>query len=513
MTYHTAEQRLNKRNIRSAVFATLLLADLAGCGGGGNDAATSPDTGTTPTPAVPLPATTTLDSVKAFLTSADSTFATALPGTGAERYKFIDSCSLNGGQSKGYQVKDYDDNLTLSQQENAFLVGSTRTNVKVVAERKITNADGTTRLEVDITYDTVYKDGTSAIGTASTLVSGSSAGTCATPTNSADLRFLGDQRKVFVDLQARNIRTDNFSLATGAPAVTTPTSQRRDIRVRVIDAGNVATYAIVTGPGPAGANGQPFSFKLLSPRIVRSAPELAGKVGNATTLIDTDTFKPCRIVGTTVPVAEVADCVGLGVTTDGWGSNLTNVGDTAAQKVADDFFAAQGWVAGGNYTFAIYADDGWKTVNGQAGKTPIATYTAALKSLPYTFAEMNSASSGASYPSFTTNLTTAQIAALFTGSGGPVSLNGLQAAAPSGSPRTALNSLLVFAYGPNIGATSTGYPRTEQNDFFYPPVNATSGTVVIKGKNPATSATTFGELFAIYFDRNGRVMQRRWDFL
>jgi len=436
-----------------------------------------------------------------------------LPGTGAERFNFVDSCSLNGGLSKAYLVKDYDDNVALSQQENAFLVGSTKTNVQVIAERKITNADGTTRLEVDVTYDTVYKDGTTATGVTNTLVSGSSAGTCATPTTSADLRFLGDQRKVAVDLQARNIRTDNFSLATGAPAAATPTSQRREIRFRVRDYANVATYAIVTGPGPAGATGQPFSFKLLSPRILRSAPEVAGKTGNATTLLDTDTFKLCRILGTSVPLAEAADCAGLGATGDNWGSNLTtNVGDAAAQKAADDFFTAQNWVAGGNYTFAIYADDGWKTVNGQAGKTPIATYTAALKSLPYTFAQMNSAASGASYPSFTTNLTTPQIAALFTGSGGPVTLNGLQAAAPSGEPRTALDLLFVFAAGPNIGATSTGYPRTEQNDLFYLPVNATSGMVIIKGKNPATSTTTFGQIGASYLDRNGRIMQRRWDF-
>lgn len=468
----------------------------------------------TPTP-TPTPVVSTLDSVKAFLIGADATFATALANNGAERFRLFDSCFLNGGESKAYRVKNYDDNLLLSQQQNAFLVGSTRTNVQVVAERKITNADGTTRLEADVIFDTVYKDGTITTAAGSvptTVVLGSSAGTCATPTNSAELRFLGDQRKVFVDLQARNIRTDNFSIVTGAPGVTTPTSQRREIRFRMIDAANVATYAIVTGPGPTGANGQPFSFKLLSPRILRSAPELAGKTGNATSLADTDTFKACRIVGAAVPTADVADCVGQGANFDHWGFNLSaNAGDPAAQKVSDDGFAAQGWVAGGNYTFAVYADDGWKTVNGQAGKVPIATYTAALRSLPYTFAQMNSAASGASYPSFTTNLTTAQIAALFTVSGGPVTLNGLQAAAPSGEPRTTLSFLNVFAAGPNIGATG-GFPRTEQNDLFYPGVNATSGTVVIKGKNPATSATTFGQIGSGHSDRNGRLMQRRWDF-
>ena len=498
-------EQLNKRagGVVSATSALVLLTGLAGCGGGSNPGAT-----VNPTPAV-----STLDSIKAFLTSTDAVFATSLPGTGAERFKFTDSCSLSGGQSKAAAVKNYDDNLAQAQQESAFVIGSTKINVQVVAERKITNADGSSRLEVDITYDTVYKDGTTAKGTFATLVSGSSAGTCATPTNTADLRFLGDQRKVAADLQARNIRTDNFSLATGAPAAAIPTSQRRDIRFRVRDPANVATYAIVTGPGPAGATGQPFSLKLLSPRILRSAPELAGKIGNVTTLLDTDTFRICRVGGTALPTADVADCVGQGANSDNVGFSLTaNVGDPAAQKTADDGFAAQGWVTGVNYTFAIYADDGWKTVNGQAGKTPIATYTTSLRRLPYTFAEMNSATSGASYPSFTTNLTTAQIAALFTGSGGPVMLNGLQAAAPSGEPRTTLDSLFAVGIGPNVGAATTGYPRTEQSEPFYPGVNTTSGTVVIKGKNPATSATTFGEIGASYIDRNGRNLQRRWDF-
>ena len=505
MIFRMSIGQVTKRagGVVSATNALVLLMGLAGCGGDSN-----------PAPTVnPTPAVSTLDSIKAFLTSTDTVFATTLPGTGAERFKFLDPCFVSGGQSKSYQVKNYDDNLALAQQESAFVIGSAKTNVQLVAERKITNADGTSRLEVDVTYDQVFKDGTAATGIAATVVSGSTAGTCATPTNTADLRFLGDQRKVAVDLQARNIRTDNFLLATGAPAVATPTVLRRDIRFRVIDTANVATYAVVTGPGPAGANGQPFSFKLLSPRIVRSAPELAGKTGNVTSLLDTDSFKLCRSVGSTVPVASIADCVGQGTSGDSWGYNLSaNITDAAAIKAADDIFTAQGWVAGGIYTFAIYADDGWKTVNGQAGRTPIATYSAALRSLPYTFAQLNSGTGGASYPSFTTNLTTAQIAALLTGSGGPVILSGLQVAGPSGEPRVALASLVGSAAGSNFDATSTGYPRTEQNNPSYLAPNATSGTVVIKEKNPATSGTTFGEIGAFYVDRNGRNLQRRWDF-
>lgn len=486
----------------SAAFSMSLLVGLTGCGGGGDSSSVL----SVPAPA-PAPVVTNLDRARAFLEKNDAVVATSLPDKGTERFKFLDSCYLNGGQSYAYVVKDYDDNPT-QRPLSAFVIGRSSTNVQLVAERNSTNADGTSRLEIDVTYDVLYKDGSSAIGDSSTLVSGSTAGSCATPSTSAELRNLGDQRKVSVAVQARNIRTDNFSLTTGVAA---DTSTRRDIRFRVIDPANVATYAIVTGPGPTGANGQPFSFKLLSPRILRNAPELAGKAGNMN-WADTDTFRACRIVGTTVPVAEIADCVGQGATFDRWGWTLsTKVADPATQKVGDDGFTAQGWIAGGGYSFAIYADDGWKTVNGQAGKTPIAQYTATLKQLPYTFAQMFSATEPGFYPTFTSNLTTAQIATLFTDAGGSVTLSGLQAKAPAGGPIVALSSLSQYGEGTNTGATGS-WPRTFNSDSFFPGAGASSGNVVIKGKDPATQAKSYGEISSLYTDRNGRVLIRNWAF-
>ena len=507
----------------SAAFSMSLLLGLAGCGGGDSSPALSASTSapapstlgqvenagqatiSTPTPA---PVLSSLDQAKAWLASTDAAFATSLPNKGTERFRFRDSCYLNSGYSTAYLIKDYDDNLVQRQQENAFVIGRSTTNVQMVAERNSTNTDGTSRLEIDVTYDVIYKDGSSTIGESSTLVSGSTTGSCATPGTSAELRSLGDQRMVSVTVQARNIRTDNFSLTTGVAA---DTSTRRDIRFKVNDPANVATYAIVTGPGPTGANGQPFSFKLLSPRILRNAPELAGKAGNMN-WADTDTFRACRIVGTAVPVAEVADCVGQGATGDRWGWGInSNVADATAQKTGDDTFTSQGWIAGGSYSFAIYADDGWKTVNGQAGKTPIALYTATLKQLPYTFAQMFSATDPDFYPSFTSNLTTAQIAAQFKGIGGSVTLSGLQARAPAGGPIVALSSLSQYGEGVNMGATNT-YPRTFNSDSFYPGANATSGNVVIKGNDPETQAKNFGSVSSNYSDRNGRVLIRNWEF-
>ena len=54
--------------------------------------------------------------------------------------------------------------------------------------------------------------------------------------------------------------------------------------------------------------------------------------------------------------------------------------------------------AGTEVTFALYADDGWKTVNGQQGKTPIATYKVKLKNAAYPLAQLSTES----YPMFNT---------------------------------------------------------------------------------------------------------------
>ncbi|MEO8187305.1 MAG: hypothetical protein ABI580_08085, partial [Burkholderiaceae bacterium] len=169
-------------------------------------------------------------------------------------------------------------------------------------------------------FDVTYADG-SVERSLATLISGSSFGTvgCATPQNSSVLRNLGNQQVVRIEARARNIREENYSLA-GAPLVPLVT-YRNDVQMFVRDPMGNSTYIIVSGPGPAGAGGQPFSLKLISPRLLRAAPELAGKNGNFLNWEDDETFRFCRIVGPTVPVAEVADCVGQGATGNNWGWN------------------------------------------------------------------------------------------------------------------------------------------------------------------------------------------------
>jgi hypothetical protein len=163
----------------------------------------------------PAPASS-LDQAKAVLANLDALRATALPVSGALATQNLDGCYLHNGESKAYITGLIDGDLTTYQQSQAYEVGSVRSNVRVIAERDVTNADTSTRKEVDVRYDITYKDGTSDIDAFQTMVTGSTSGLCATSSNSTTMRLVGNQRKVLVTLQARNIDTSIASLATGA---------------------------------------------------------------------------------------------------------------------------------------------------------------------------------------------------------------------------------------------------------------------------------------------------------
>ena len=91
-------------------------------------------------------------------------------------------------------IATIDANIAQHVASNAYRIGSTRTNVRVVAERNITNPDGSSRREIDTLYDVNYTDGSVGKDARNTMVTGSTFGLCATPQNSADARFLGNQR-------------------------------------------------------------------------------------------------------------------------------------------------------------------------------------------------------------------------------------------------------------------------------------------------------------------------------
>ena len=421
-----------KKIVKSGL-AVLSLAILAACGGGGGDtpaaAPPSPDAPvgaappveTAPPVVAPPPvvvppvvapppvvvppvvappppiAGTSLSLAQAVAGRQDALLRTSIPTTAAAALSIDDGCYLSNGNTKAMLSAEIDANITEYVAENAYRIGSTRTNMRVTAERNITNADGSTRREADVLYDINFTDGSKDVDVVNMVVTGSTAGLCATPQNSVEGRFLGNQRVVSVFVNARNDRNEQYSRTSGQLL---PNAARytNALQFGVSDPQGKAAYAIVTGPGSFNINGvaTPFSVKLLSTRLLRDDLSLAGKNNNFSNWKARDTFRFCRTPASLVgnansPIpANVTDCT-LGANNNliGRDLNVTSAGaNTALISALDQSFAAFGFVVGGTYTFKIYNDDGWKTVNGEAGKTPIATYTAVNDTLPYTFAQM-----------------------------------------------------------------------------------------------------------------------------
>jgi hypothetical protein len=454
-----------------------------------------------------------LDEVKSFFAAYDALWATAVPASGAQATSFSDACYLHAGRTKAYIVADIDADLDEYRASQAFQIGARRSNLQVLALRQSTNPDGSARREVDVSYDVSYADGSVARATKQTLISGSSAGTsgCAAPQVSSALRFFGDRRLVGIALQPRNQRDERYSIGTGA-ALNPAVQYRRDIRVRVTDPMANAKYVVVSGPGPSGSVGGqsvPFSLKMMSPFVMRAAPEFAGRPGNYVNWRDEDSFRYCGTSDNAVPVAAIADCVGAGATSDSWGFNT---GSPNAQ--ADASFAAQGWRAGGKYRVDVYDDDGWRTVNGHAGKTPIATYYETLEHLPYTFVEM--AGSGASAQTndrfarldFGAMSAAAIRANVTSATPAPMSVSwNVQPALPDGRAFRLFSSSEFFQ-GVKAGtAAGQSWPRLRFSTDSYPGSTATSLAWPVQAKPADMNSKTYVEYTLTYSDRNDAIIR------
>ncbi len=515
--------------VLSGLFAAAAMS-LAACGGG-DDSGTSaappppsggtlnPGTGTTdgpspapspapsPTPS-PAPVPTTAQQIADLVATHQQKWAAGVPDTIESRTELWDACYLSGGSTKATEAALFSEDPTTYKASLNYLVGQKMENVQVLAERNTTNADGTARKEVDVVYDTVYADGTRALAanaTPTTLIAGSSTGTpgCAGGDNKPALRFMGNRRSVGVNVYARNIAYITNKISDGS---SNGGSVRREVRFVVNDPSKVATYVVVTGSGPAGNAGAPFSLKLLSPRLMRDAPEMKGLPGTGT-YRDDDNFRFCWGADSNiVPDVAYADCTSKGVAGDAWGWT-TSGADPAA---ADNGFAGQGWAAGAKYTFKVYADDGWKTINGHVGKTPIATYDGTLVRLPYTFAQMYAAP--ASYAFVSSALSGAQVADGFKTSGGTNTLSITKPAAPpTGGLPFVLGSAGSHRQGPVVG-TTTGYPRIRSSRLVFPGSIATAATIPFDGLPTGASATVYGEFNLNYTDRNSGQVQTVWRY-
>lgn len=167
--------------------------------------------------------------------------------------------------------------------------------------------------QIDVRYKLSFADGMVQRGLTETPIQGSSAGTsavagaCAAPQNSQDLRAIGNQRIVGVSLASVSSVFDRFKLADGTPN-SPALCFRNEAHFLMTDPSATATYATVSGPGLSGG------YKLISPRVLATAPEFAGKPGNTQDPWAEDTFRICWSAGSSAFAdAAAADCTRNGV--------------------------------------------------------------------------------------------------------------------------------------------------------------------------------------------------------
>jgi hypothetical protein len=193
---------------------------------------------------------------------------------------------------------------------------------------------------------------------------------------------------VSTELLSENLIRQTYSIASGA---STKSILTKRIRIQIQDPGQLASYAVITGPGLPSSG-----FKMLSPRLLNTDPRLANSPkyvnlpnGGDWFICEPTTYENSQ---NDQREAQFADCVNSPVN---WPHKATSRtfdpgSSTSAITAASDVDAAFkliGFQAGGSYTIKIYADDGWSKINGQLGKTPIAIYTKILNSLPYSFSD------------------------------------------------------------------------------------------------------------------------------
>ena len=441
----------------------------------------------------------TADLVDKFIQSTQKLTATKLPDTGVERYAFYDACYLGNGSDRARLISIWDGDKALAQSRFGYLVGRTLSNVKILAERKTTNADGSARHEVDISYDQKHADGTTILGQTETLVAGSSSGTCAAPQNSPDMRSTGNRRLIDLGMTARNRVNVIRKLADGTPS---SIQARREELFNVGDPGKLATYVVATWPSPT-AGAPPFSLKLLSPRVARDAPEMQNVRGSGT-FTDTNSFRQCRTnVDHTVANAATADCTNatLGSASDHGGTNATTPYDAAAKTAGDLVYHNGGLITGAEVTFQVFADDGWKTVNGQKDKTPIATYQLKIKNESYPFAQM----ALAAFPQFPTiSPSEADIVKGFKATGGTVVAPIQAPVMPTGAAPTVFGSVSSYRQGIKVGSTRYTIRTTSINGTL--DSTGTKATIPFGGKPDGASGINYADFSLIYTDRNGRDM-------
>jgi hypothetical protein len=458
---------------------------------------------------------TELLEVSSFLAKYDALWAGGAPANGTLAVSMSDSCYLKNGWTSTMDQNTIDMDVTKWKSDSSHRVGSKHTNIAILAVRSSTNTDGSNRREIDVQYDISYSDGTTDSAARQTLISGSSSGSCTTPQTGSNLRWFGNRQLAGWSVIGRNIKFRNYKLADGSLNTSTA---RRELAFYVSDPLQTITYAIVTGAGPRTSIGgipKPFSLKLISPRILSTDTLIAGKVGNFTnwdlTGFDLDVFRICRTATSTAPHAELADCASAGAAGFSYGVTQTIASTTTLQNLvaADNTFNAFGF--SGKYTVALYSDDGWKTVNGQAGKTPIATYTTTdAVQTPFSLASLSSTSASgfdpmAKYPGLSGNYTYNPVnaaALLRSGSGGSAGSSIWVASIPINNGG-AYRISQVAEYFEGAVSAANSYPAQRWYNAIYPGVGSTQATLLTTAKPASIVGKRYAEFDWWFSNRNG----------
>lgn len=429
------------------------------------------------------------------MNAAEITSATVRP--------FYDGCYLNSGRNLDAEMSRLDTDSLMRASANRKR-GSNRRNAEILEERFGINPDGSDRREIDVRYELVYADGM-VMPQNETFIQGSSFGTkteigsCATPQVSQLLRTLGNQRIVGTAVTSLSYVTDRYKLSDGTAQPSSPRQYVSQIRFDISDPANNATYATISGPGIVGS-----AYKMVAPRLLRTAPEFARRIGNYVDWRDDETFKACRISTSNGNYADaaVADCTANGAASNTWSASG---GDPTA---VDTTFAGYGFQTNGVYTIKVYNDDGWKTVNGQSGKTPIATYTTKLNRLPASAAAL-AAGTASAYGNGTLSMTPVQIAALIRSKAGGSLKADETLKAKVDTEALQFAALYFFEQGTTVASTQeNSWPRSRYNPSMVTAIGSPTVTLDIPPGPAAITFPFYGEVGMIWDDLNGFQIRR-----
>ncbi len=453
-------------------------------------------------------ATTTADTkpalqlAKDFLASVDSALIKGFTAAPLDS-DYFDNCVLDNGLTKASSQELYQANPKndwwVGSEPNKYLVGSKRSGVSVLSDVVTDNSDGSNRRLIKVQYQIDYADGTTTNNETSTLISGSSYGStmasgqlCSTVSSSKNLRFYGNRALVFTGVRPINYASSGYRLVDGQ--INGIPSMRNAVRLRVIDPGKNATYAIVKGQGlPADG------AILLSPRVMRDDPAFGNIRGKYVDWSDQDNFRMCRDASNVAIVnAPDAQCAVNG-------ASSPEIGAGGQAAVADSEFAKLGFVKGGQYSYAIYNDDGWKTKGGYLSKTPIASYTRTLNTLPYSAVTLQSTINDPAWA--ITGITPEQAAQAFRDKQAmslTFAWNNVAGIPLPDSTKLGWGGMYVYREG-KVNATQPNFwPASRQSFDAYPDYGTSSLAITAPAPSGNMSTATYGEVGFYLANRNNQ---------